>query len=73
MDKEVKKIFTPKPMISFCSARKLSNYLLRAKMYPIERIVGSKNCGSKRCEESLEKPLLLITSLTVTLDVWSIS
>ena len=50
MDKEVKKIFTPKPMISFCSARKLSNYLLRAKMYPIERIVGSKNCGSKRCE-----------------------
>ena len=50
MDKEVKKVFTRKPIISFRSARKLSNYLVRAKMYPIERIVGSKNCGSKRCE-----------------------
>ena len=50
MDNEVKKVFTPKPMISFRSARKLSNYLVRAKMYPVERIVGSKNCGSKRCE-----------------------
>ena len=50
MDKEVKKIFTPKPMISFRIAIKLSNYLVRTKMYPIERIVGSKNCGSKRCE-----------------------
>ena len=42
--------FSTKPMISFRSARKLSNYLVRAKMYPINRIVGSKNCGSKRCE-----------------------
>ena len=50
MDKGVKKIFTSKPMISFHSARKLSNYLVRAKMYPIERIVASKNCGSKRSE-----------------------
>ena len=37
-------------MISFRSARKLSNSLVRAKMYPIERIAGSKNCGSKCCE-----------------------
>ena len=36
-------------MILFRSSRKLSNYLVRAKMHPIERIVGSKNCGSKRC------------------------
>ena len=36
-------------MILFGSSRKLSNYLVRAKMHPIERIVGSKNCGSKRC------------------------
>ena len=28
MDKEVKKTFTPKPMIAFRSARKLSNFLL---------------------------------------------
>ena len=45
MDKEVKKVFTPKPMISFRSARKLSNYLLRPKIYPIDRNVRSKNCN----------------------------
>ena len=85
MDKEGEKAFTPKPMNSFRSARKLSNYLVRAKMYPIERAVRSKNRGSKRSEvcinvkhlflpaQSLERPLLLIKSLTVTLDVWSIS
>ena len=44
MDKEVKKVFTPKPMILFRSARKLSDYLLRPKMYPtaemlVQRIV----------------------------------
>ena len=79
MDKEMKKVFAPNAMISFRSARMLSNYLVRAKMYPIERAVGSKNCGSKRCEvcinvnemstftsRDLERPLLLITSLTVT-------
>ena len=44
MDNEVKRVFTPKPMISFRSARKLSSYLVRAKLYPTERIVG------KRCE-----------------------
>ena len=49
MDK-MKKFFTPKLMISFRSARKISNYLVKAKMYPIERIVESKNCGGKRCE-----------------------
>ena len=50
MDKEVKKVFTLKPIISFRSDRKLSNYLVRAKMYPIERTAGSKNCGSKCCK-----------------------
>ena len=42
MNKEVKKVFTPKPMISFRSARKLNNYLVRGKIYPIERILGSE-------------------------------
>ena len=31
MDKEVKKVFTPRPMVSFRSARKLNSYLVRAK------------------------------------------
>ena len=50
MDKEVQKVFTLKPMISFCSDRKLSKYLVRPKMYPIKKTVGSKNHGSKCCE-----------------------
>ena len=53
MDNEVKRVFTPKPMISFQSVRKLSSYLLRAKLYPTERTVGSYKCGGKRCEVCL--------------------
>ena len=41
MNNEVKKVFTPKPMISFRSARKMSSYLVRAKLYPEERTKGS--------------------------------
>ena len=28
----------------------LSSYLVRAKLYPIERTVDSIRCGSKRCK-----------------------
>ena len=37
MDNKVKRVFTPKPMISFRSARKLSSFLVRAKVYPTEK------------------------------------
>ena len=50
MDNEVKRVFSPKSMISFRSVRKLSSYLVRAKLYPTERTVGSYECGGKRCE-----------------------
>ena len=52
MNAEVKQTFTPVPMVSYRSARKLSSYLylVRAKLYPIDRIVGSKGCGKKQCE-----------------------
>ena len=36
MDQETKNVFTPGPMITFPSERKLSSYLVRAKLYPIE-------------------------------------
>ena len=39
MNEEAEKEFTPGPMISFRSARKLSSYLVRAKLYLIERTV----------------------------------
>ena len=53
MNNEVKKEFTPKPLISFGSVRKMSRYLVRAKLFQEERTGGSFKCGSKRCEVSL--------------------
>ena len=47
MNAEVKQTFTPVPMVSYRSARKLSSHLVRPKIYPIDRIVGSKGCGKK--------------------------
>ena len=37
MDQEVKKVYMAKPMASFCSASKLSSYLVRTKLYPLKR------------------------------------
>ena len=50
MDHEVKSVFTPGPMISFRSARKLSSYLVRAKLYSIDRKVGSDKCCGSICQ-----------------------
>ena len=50
MNAEIKQTFTPVPMVSYRSSRKLSSYLVRTKLYPTDRIVGSKGCGKKRCE-----------------------
>ena len=40
MDQGFQKVFTPKPIVSFRSARKLSSYLVRAKLFSLERKVG---------------------------------
>ena len=53
MNNQVKKVLSPKPMISFRSARKMSSYLVRTKLYPEERTKGSFKCGSKPCEVCL--------------------
>ena len=50
MNEETKKVFSPRPMVSFRKPRKISSYLLTAKLYPLERVVGSTKCGKKRCE-----------------------
>ena len=46
-DQEAQRVFTPGPMITFRSARKLSSYLVRAKLYPLERTVDSCKCYGK--------------------------
>ena len=53
MDQEVKKVFTPKPMVSFRSGRKLVSYLVRAKLSPLERKVDSFKCKGKGCQTCL--------------------
>ena len=37
-------------MVSFWGALKLSSYLVRAKLYPLERSVGSFKCNGNRCQ-----------------------
>ena len=44
MDEEVIKVFHPRLMVSFRSARKVSSYLAKAKVYPLERTVESFKC-----------------------------
>ena len=48
MDEEVKRLFTPRSMILF-KTRKLSSYLVRAKLYPIEKLVGSFKYNKALC------------------------
>ena len=50
MDQEAQRVLTPGPMITFRSTRKLSSYLVRAKLYPLERTVCSCKCYGKRWE-----------------------
>ena len=49
MNEAPKHLFTPGPMVSFRSSRKISSYLVRAKLYPGERSVGSFNCKRPLC------------------------
>ena len=53
MNEECKRIFTSGPMVSFRGTRKISSYLVRAKLYPLGRTVGSKKCGKSRCDVCL--------------------
>ena len=48
-DKEVKKLFSPAPFVSFRGTINLKSYLVRSKIYPLDRKVSSENCKSKRC------------------------
>ena len=53
MNEEVKKVFQPGPMVSFRSPRNLSSYLVRAKLYPMERKTGFCKCKGNRCQVCL--------------------
>ena len=50
MNEEVKNLFLAGTMVSLRGARKLSSYLVRAKLYPFHRKIGSKKCAKNCCE-----------------------
>ena len=52
-DAEIRKIFTLSPFVAYRSARIFKSVLVRSKVYPLERTVGSSKCGSKRCQVCL--------------------
>ena len=43
-------IFSPGPIVLFRTERKISSYLVRAKLDPLERTVDSKQCKKRRFE-----------------------
>ena len=50
MNEEVKSVFIPASIISFRSTRKLSSYLVRVKLYLLERTIGSGQCKGEWCQ-----------------------
>ena len=50
MNEKVNNLFLQGPMVSFRGVRKLKTYILRAKLYPLHRKIGSKKCVKNRCE-----------------------
>ena len=62
MNDEVKRFFTPKPMLSFSSSHKISSYLVRAKLCPIESLRVEVNVA-KSVNTSLKLILLILVSL----------
>ena len=45
-----KRSFSPWSMVSFGSTCKISSYVVRAKLYPLDSVVGSTKCFKKRRE-----------------------
>ena len=50
MNEEFKHLFTPGPIVSYRSSRKICSYLVKAKLYPVKRSVGSFYCRRPRCQ-----------------------
>ena len=45
INEETKKVFSPRPMVSFRNPSKISSYLVRTMLYLLDRVVGSTKCG----------------------------
>ena len=67
------KQFSPGPMVSFRSARRISSYLVRAKLYPLERFLGWKQCKKRRCDVCANVTETDAFSSTVTGEIFQIN
>ena len=47
---EVRRVFSPPPIVSYGSARKMEDYTERSKIYPTKRIVVCSRYGNPRCQ-----------------------
>ena len=75
LNEEVKKVFQSRPMVSFRTPRNLSSYLVRGKIYPMERKVRYASMYLKRRHLTAQWPIRhieLTIALTVTTNAWYI-
>ena len=73
MNEEVWKTFSPGPIVSFRSSRKLSSYLVRAKLHPLQRELASTRCSKRRCKVCNNVTDTSLFSSTVTGDTFKIN
>ena len=73
MNEETKKVFLLRPMVSFRSPPKISSYLVRAKLYSLDRAVGSTKCGKKRCEVRMNVSEMNTFTSNVTFETYKIN
>ena len=61
------------PMVTFRSSRKLVSYLVRAKLYPVERVAGLCKCHGKRCAVCLNVNKTSTFTSSVTHETYKIN
>ena len=68
MNEENRKVFLPRPMVSFYS-RKISDNLVRLKLYSLDRVIGitkCAKCGKKWCQVCMNVSELIKFNSKVT-------
>ena len=51
-DSEAQRVFSPASKVSCRSAKKTNDYIVRSKLYPIERKVENSRCSNPKCQVS---------------------
>ena len=73
LDENAKEVFMPGPMVTFRRSRRLSSYLVRAKLYPLEKVTGSCKCYGKSCAVCLNLSETSTLTSSVTHETFKIN